>query len=714
MGLGLLKNKAHPAPVAVQSPKPANMPNFSKMKASAEASLSAEIERICGLPATVPLTKEDVDLVSRHYMSESAYSKGERLRPEQAQAMVHYNDHGGIFVTLGVGMGKTLISFMVANDCYKKIITRRQNGDISKEARILLVVQANLIPKCENDIPFMRGFLKELPPIYIMKGSNKRHRTMLAKSGRRGVYVCSYHTLSSKDATDILEHIKPSCIICDEAQNVAGTKDSARAKRFRGYVNQHQPEIVPLSGTMTRKSVMEYFFLSKAALGNNNFLPNSTHMAEEWSAVLDSSAPSMGQFRNDLRPRPGPISHLTDWCAEHFPDTELPPNLVGFRRAFAQRMVTAPGVICSTEEDAVGAGLVFSNNRCEGMEDRQGWPRLQEHLDILINDFQTPSGEELTCAMNVWGYRYQMEATGFYYDLYWRDVDKMAELRKISMPEAEDILERSKEYHEKHKKYQAALRYWLKNSSRPKLDTPALVGLNMRNHGSDYVGNDLYTSWTTWKNAAFEGMEVRQSRPVRVCDFKVRCVADDVLANKKDGGIVWYTHSEMGFWAMDELRARGLDPIHCPRGDWSNKLLADSAKLKGKIIVASTTAHGTGKDLQHGFHKNYYMQTPISAAVLEQNLGRTHRPGQKRGEVVSMFYLSTDFDTAHFNVLLNDTAYMQQTTTQKQKLLIGSYTFRPRSIPYTALQELGARVGSKADYKLLEGIVGDVNKVAIK
>jgi len=714
MSLSLLKSKPSPAskPIAVQS---GNLPNFTRMKEKAIANLEEEVKRIAELPVQSPLTKEEVDLVSRHYLSPEAYQQDERLRPEQALAMCQYMDYGGVFCTLGVGMGKTLISFMVANEAYKKVIKARQEGNLDKEARILLVVQANLIPKCENDVPFMRRFLKEIPPIFVMKGSNKRHRTMLAKSGRRGVYVCSYHTLSSKDATDILNTLRPSCIICDEAQNVAGTKDSARAKRFRAFVNEHQPEVVPLSGTMTRKSVMEYFFLSKAALGKYNFLPNSTHMAEEWAAVLDSSAPNMGNFRNDIRPRPGPISYLTSWCHKYFPEIELPPNLVGFRRAFAQRMVTAPGVICSTEEDAVGAGLVFSNNRCKGMESRPGWDKLQEHLDILINDFQTPSGEELACAMNVWGYRYQMEATGFYYDLYWREPEKMAKIRGVSLGEAKDILERSQEHHEKHKTYQAALRHWLKNSSRPHLDTPALVGTNMRNHGANNVGQVLYSAWKDWKGSAFEGIEVRQSRPVRVCDFKIKCVADDVWKNRKDGGIVWFTHAEMGNWMMDELRERGLDPIHCPRGDWANKLLADSGKIKGKIIVASTTAHGTGKDLQHGFFRNYYLQTPVSAATLEQNLGRTHRPGQKMDEVDGYFYLCTDFDHAHFNALLNDTAYMQQTTTQKQKLLIGSYNFRPKSIPYTALQEMGASV-KRGDAKLLEGILEskDTNRIALK
>ncbi len=689
------------------SPSSGKMPNFVQMQSRAQSNLDAEIQRIIALPITQPLTEQEIELVSRHYVSAEAFSQGERLRPEQAQAMVHYNDYGGIFCTLGVGCGKTLISFMVANDCYKKIIRARQSGDLSKEARILLVVQANLLEKFENDAPYMRWFLKEIPPYFIMKGANKRQRTILAKSGRRGLYVCSYHTLSSKDATDILEHIKPACIICDEAQNVSGTKDSARAKRFRNFVNEYQPEVVPLSGTMTRKSVMEYFFLSKASLGQNNFLPNSTHMAQEWAMALDSNVSSMGDFRNDCRPRPGPIAHFSTWCHTHFPKIELPPNLVGFRRSFAQRMVTAPGVICSIVEDPVGSALIFSNNTISGKESRPGWKKLQEHLKILLEDFTTPSGEELACAMNVWGYRYQMEATGFYYDLYWRTAEEMAKLRKVPVQEATDILARSKEHHEYHKTYMASLRRWLGNNAKPHIDTPALVGTNMRNHGNKYVGNTLYNTWMEWKGSAFEGMETRQSCPVRVCDFKINAVANDIEQNKKQGGIVWYHHAEMGLWIMEVLSERGLNPVHCPRGPWANNYLANTRGMRGNLIVASMGSHSEGKNLQHGFYRSYYLQSPITATIAEQSLGRIHRPGQKMEEVDASFYLCTEFDYAHFNNLLNDTAYVQQTTTGKQKLLIGTYAFRPKSISYTALQEMGARVKKldKDGERLLEGIL---------
>jgi hypothetical protein len=452
---------------------------------------------------------------------------------------------------------------------------------------------------------------------------------------------------------------------------------------------------------------MDYWFLSKAALGQNNFLPNSKHMAEEWASALDSSAPNMSGFRNDLRPRPGPIAYISSWCHKYFPEIELPPNLIGFRRGYAKRMVTAPGVICSSQEDPVKASLVFSNNLCKGMEARPGWARLQEHLEILMEDFQTPSGEELACAMNVWMYRYEMEATGFYYDLYWREAEELARVRKISKSVAEDILERSKESNEKHKQYNAALRHWIKNNSRPHLDTPSLIGTNMRNHKAENVGITLYSKWITWKDSIFIEMDCRQRRPVRVCDFKVREVAQDIWDNRTHGNIVWYTNQEMGEWAMDELRAKGLDPIHCPRGDWSNKFLNDPERYKGKDIVAAIGPHSEGKDLQFGLYRNYYLQVPVSALKMEQNLGRTHRQGQLQDEVDAQFYLCSDFDWAHFNMILNDTAYMQQTTTQMQKLLLGSYNFKPRSIPYTALMEMGSGI-KKLDLdgkKILDQII---------
>lgn len=701
MAFGFLNNaQAQSAPTAI--------PDFSAMQKKAHENLEAEVKRIVDMPIAQTLSPEDVEMVSRHYLSTEAFNEGERLRIEQATAMVHYMDYGGIFVPLGVGKGKTMISFMIAQEIYARLIRQRNQGDLSKEPRILLVVQANLIPKFEADVPKMRWFLKDIPPYFVLNGPNKSRRTMLAKSKRRGLYVCSYHTLSSKDATDILEAIQPAAIICDEAHNVAGTKDSARAKRFREYVNNHQPEIIPLSGTMTRKSVMEYHYLAKHALGEYNFLPNSYQMAQEWGAVLDSDIPCLGQFRNDLAPRPGPINFLVDWENTNFSDEKTEKNLIGFRKAFSHRFRTTPGVICSNgDEDNIGAGLILNNNACPEASARPGWDKLQEHVKILTEDFQTPSGEELPCAMNVWGYRYQMEATGFYYDLYWREAEDVAKSRQISLQAAKDILNRSIDSHNLHKTYNSVLRSWLAESSRPHLDTYMLVGLNMKNHGDKYVGKTLYSAWKNWHNSLFDEIETRHRKPVRVCDFKVKACADEVYAKRKEGGIIWYAHHEMGTWMMEELKARGLEPVHCPSGTASNKYLDNTKGMAGTIIVAMLPAHCTGKDLQFGFCRNYFLQNPISATMCQQALGRTHRSGQYADDVGVNFYLATTFDHAHFNMLLVDAAYVQQTTKEPQKIFIGSYTFRPKSIPRDALVEMGARLPrfDKSVEKVLDGVL---------
>jgi len=81
---------------------------------------------------------------------------------------------------------------------------------------------------------------------------------------------------------------------------------------------------------------------------------------------------------------------------------------------------------------------------------------------------------------------------------------------------------------------------------------------------------------------------------------------------------------------MDELTKRGVNPVHCPRGKEANRYLSNTHKLKGVIIVASMSAHSIGNDLQHGFCKNYYLQSPVSATIAEQSIGaltvRARRP----------------------------------------------------------------------------------------
>ena len=56
------------------------------------------------------------------------------------------------------------------------------------------------------------------------------------------------------------------------------------------------------------------------------------------------------------------------------------------------------------------------------------------------------------------------------------------------------------------------------------------------------------------------------------------------------------------------------------------------------IPACSLNVHREGANLQFGWHRNYIIEPPSSAAWWQQLMGRTHRNGQREG-------------TVHFDVL---------------------------------------------------------------
>jgi len=111
--------------------------------------------------------------------------------------------------------------------------------------------------------------------------------------------------------------------------------------------------------------------------------------------------------------------------------------------------------------------------------------------------------------------------------------------------------------------------------------------------------------------------------------------------------------------------------------------------LKDKIVVASITAHGEGKNLQH-FHNQYFLQWPRNAAAAEQALGRLHRSGQEADVVLAVTNNSLDFDKMNFGACLNDSLYIHQSTGVKQKLIYATYfPDNPEIFPSEVLKERG-------------------------
>ena len=632
-----------------------------------------EIDRIVGMPIVRPMNAEELELYNEEHVSPDFIDRDWRLFPVQAEAVAAYEVTGGLFAPVVVGWGKTLITLMVAERGWQKGLRKM----------ILLVPPEVLSQLVGADIPWARKRTQISYPIHVLGGKTPKQRKELVDSGKKGLYVIPYSLLSTKDTIYNLEQIEAELIIADEAHLLAN-KSSARTRRLMRYVDKHRPEGVALSGTITGKSIRDYYHIIRWCLGDKSPLPNSSHLATDWSAVLDSEAiRKVFLLPSEIKP----IMPVIEWARENYPKEEFPADVEGARRAYQKRFASSPGVVLSEDID-IGTSLILANRPIHHYEECEGWERLKE-LDVAVRDeWITPNGDEIDHAMHTWKWRYELCGAGFYNELTWPEPDALAHSRGISKTEAEDIVKRAKEHHRVGQRYAKALRQWFGRPHSPGLDTPFLVGQDMMRNGPDNVGDKLYKLWKKWKDLDFEGRPERNSTAVRVCSFKIDAMVDwaDSLG-KGEGALVWVHNQDVGEWAVEALHERGIDALHCPAGEAHNKAIRDP-KSASKIVVASMTAHGTGKNLQH-FHHQYFLQWPRPAKRAEQVLGRTHRNGQKADHLVVVTNNTLDFDRQNFAATLNDSLYIHQTTGSRQKLMYATYDPLPIVFPAAVLRQRG-------------------------
>ena len=660
------------------SPNPAPQLNRLDLKsamASSEGSQYmqyAEIMRICDLPLMFDMDDAEVEAYSGMNLLNEAYRDGFRFFPVQASAGMTYDRFRGLMGPIGVGFGKTLISLLIAN---KAFVT-------GVEKSILFVPSNVLIQLTQADIKWARSRIPFSVPMHIVAGKSRQHRQALAKSGKKGCYVLTYSLLSTQDAEELLYSIQPGLILADECQNLRH-RDAARTQRFLRFCADHNPEQVYLSGTITNKSIMDYHHLIRGALDENCPLPISPSLANEWAAVIDATADAEAETA-----QAGALKPLVLWAQRNFPKEPIRENVSGFRRSFRLRLNHAPGVV-SSGDAAIGTTLTIANRPVERPEDFAGWKELADFIDKIEELWETPNGDPIEWAIHKWKWLYELCA-GFYNQLTWPAVETYARRKNMTEQEADIILARAAIQHNAAKEFSAALRKWLENEGRRGLDTPLLVEANIARSGATDVGEELYRLWKTKKDLDFPGRPDRDSTAVRVCEYKIRAAVQWAEEIEDRGGIIWVYHQEIGRWVYEALTAAGINALHCPAGDTSNRAILDPANGQKKI-VASLEAHGTGKNLQH-FQEQFYLQWPRPAQDAEQSLGRTHRSGQMADELIVRTCHTLLHDDLNFAACLNDSLYIHQSTGNRQKLIYAQYDPLPRIFPSAVLFERGLQV----------------------
>src|ERR1019366_5557369 len=98
----------------------------------------------------------------------------------------------------------------------------------------------------------------------------------------------SYETLSRVNAADMLESYAPDLILCDEAQALRNPK-AACTRRITRYLAKHSDtKMALLSGTITRRGLIDYWHLAGWALGEEQMpLPNNWSEMTEWGEAVD-------------------------------------------------------------------------------------------------------------------------------------------------------------------------------------------------------------------------------------------------------------------------------------------------------------------------------------------------------------------------------------------------------------------------------------------
>jgi len=609
------------------------------------------------------------------------------LMTKQAEAVLSYELHPGPFLPIGVGGGKTGISLMIPDKAFRKGVRK-----------MLLIVPSGLIAQLwNNDIPFWRSKVPMSYPIHLLAGRTRKDRTMIIKRNRPGLYIMPDSYLSVADTSDMVYGISPEMIIVDEAHGLA-KRDSARAKRLQGYIEEKKPEFIPMSGTMTNRSIMDYFFLVRHSLKDDSFLPRSMSQVQEWGTLIDAET-----TRHDVDTshwNPGVLSPLIRWAQQRLVNEKLPPGVAGFRRVYAERMATCPGVVSSGGVLEVDSSLLVKNNRIEDakMIRTPGYDRVLE-LGKQVDDLMiTPNGDELSHSMLKWKWMYQIFGSGFYTELIWPQKEDLASRLKLSNDQAADYLNKSFLHLETTREYDKHLRGWLNDRHIPGLDTPMLVGSSMYHHEDRDVGPGLYAKWQQKQSTSFPELSLlvrpgytdgfgRLKRAVRLCDFKVAQALEWAreIAAKGMGGIIWVHHIEMGEWMREVLMKAGLPVLHCPAGGIHNERIINPTN-SNKIIVASMAAHGQGKNLQH-FQHQWFLQWPRSAKLAEQVLGRLHRKGQRADTVIANTANSSAWDDLIFAATLNDALYIHQTTQTPNRLIIADYEPVPRVFPNEVLRQ---------------------------
>lgn len=555
----------------------------------------------------------------------------ERLRLPQAQALRELAICGGLLGPIGVGHGKTLI------DLLGVLAFQRYSAAIRD---VVLLVPPGLASQLEGDYVYYGQHFK-MPQIVFHTASNYKNtiqcldvRVPLERTANT-VHVVPYSRLSRPESTVWLESIlKPQAIIADEAHKLrsAGRERNkgATGARVWRYMEEVAPNtlMMALSGSMTAKEIQDYWHLAKWCLRGGSPLPTIPGIVDEWGGAINPSD------------NPADPGRLIELCApgEHLYD--------GFRRRIAETI----GVV-TTAAPSVDVALTLTERKAPPLP-----PLVNQYLSDLRHSAVRPDGEELLTSLEIASCAMQL-SFGFY--LRWI-------YPRCEFPRDEQLV---LDWKEARRQYFRWVRQQLKDPAEH-LDSPRLImnaverhyGLRPKSKGLPELECEAFAPWHRLR-----GMVYVESDAVLFDDFIVK---DTAAWAHEHRGVVWYEHDAMGEWLS---RLTGL-PKYGGGKAAKEQMLGNPKKGThgedgSRSIICSVKAHGTGTNgLQHRFRECMLLHITPDPNLVEQTLGRLHRPGQNH-DVEASFYRHTPEMREQLEKALSAAYYVEGTGFGAQKIL---------------------------------------------
>ena len=537
---------------------------------------SPELRRVKSIPWR-EWSRRDIDDAASLLTARLKTPEGtQRLHDLQAMVLCEMYDHRGLLGPIGVGHGKTLISLLLPV--------------VMGSRRPLLLIPANM----REDL-----LLRMIP--------DARKHWKIAQ----GLTVMTYEELSRHDRT--LEHLDPDLIILDEAHSVRDSH-AARTKKFYQHLRRNPQVLVCfLSGTIASRSLHDFEPMLRHTHGERRMpLPSNHPELKQWSRALDEKI--------ENRVAPGALLELAP--KDKVPDLKDDDNdYTRARKIFSARLFATPGIVGSTDSAEVKCSLLIRE------VERPVSRLMQQALDKLRTDKETPEGDPLVSAIEVWSMAREL-ACGFFYK--W-DPAPPPEWMQARREWAKFVYE--------------TLKHSRSLFSRAMVANACIAGK---------LDGRYYFKWA----------EIEPTfKPKTVPVWFDRGVVDRCAEwLHKEKGLVWVEHRAFG----EALQAVSGVPYFAGGKASARALLAHSGPA-----ILSLAAFKQGKNLQ-AWNRNLFPSPAPSGKWTEQVLGRTHRPGQVE-DVIADVMLGVTEVLLGFAQACKDARFVQDTMRSQQKLCLASW-----------------------------------------